>query len=220
MFDDEEVPEKISLDELYEGKQKRDLRVLSTFKTVLARVHKQIKLTSRQKIDQQYCWFVIPEFMFGIPSYNHQDCAVFIVSKLQENGFLVKYTHPNLLLISWQHWVPSYVRQELKKKTGMEIDGTGSFVKKPGDNAANSLNLNSDGMRNIPMNPMANFVNNSTNPVNMETNMNINTNTSINLNTNTNETKDYKDIKSYNPTGGLVYKEQLLQDLHRKLKLK
>jgi hypothetical protein len=70
------------------------------------------------------------------------------------------------------------------------------------------------------MNPMANFVNNSTNPVNMETNMNINTNTSINLNTNTNETKDYKDIKSYNPTGGLVYKEQLLQDLHRKLKLK
>lgn len=219
MFDEEEVPDKISLDELYEGKQKRDLRVLNTFKTILARVHKQIKLTSRQKIDQQFCWFVVPEFILGTPSYNHQDCTVYIISKLEENGFLVKYTHPNLLLISWQHWVPSYVRQELKKKTGMEIDGKGNFVKKPSNDNINSLNLNSNGMRNIPINPISNTniinkQNDITNNFSQQNNDSLAQNLAINDNRNN---KEYRDIKSYNPTGGLIYKEQLLKDLHRKL---
>lgn len=219
MFDEEEVPDKISLDELYEGKQKRDLRILNTFKTILARVHKQIKLTSRQKIDQQFCWFLVPEFILGTPSYNHQDCAVYIISKLEENGFLVKYTHPNLLLISWQHWVPSYVRQELKKKTGMEIDGKGNFVKKPSNDNINSLNLNSNGMRNIPINPISNTnlinkQNDITNNFSQQNNNSLAQNLVNNDNTNN---KEYRDIKSYNPTGGLIYKEQLLKDLHRKL---
>lgn len=219
MFDEEEVPDKISLDELYEGKQKRDLRVLNTFKMILARVHKHIKLTSRQTIDQQFCWFVIPEFILGTPSYNHKDCAVFIISKLEENGFRIKYTHPNLLLISWQHWVPSYVRQELKKKTGMEIDGKGDFIKKPNDNTnVNALKLNSNGMRNIPINPLS--------EINLMSNQNQNSPQGqgqgqlqeINIgNNNGNGNKEYRDIKSYNPSGNLVYKEQLLKDLHRKL---
>jgi aspartokinase len=37
----------------------------------------------------------------------------------------VKYIHPNTLFISWQHWVPSYVRTELKKKTGIVINEYG-----------------------------------------------------------------------------------------------
>jgi hypothetical protein len=47
------------------------------------------------------------------------------VDKLQENNFLVRYTHPNLLLISWLHYVPNYVRTEYKKKTGTAIDEFG-----------------------------------------------------------------------------------------------
>mgnify|MGYP001360413407 CR=1 FL=1 len=30
-------------------------------------IHHKIKLTSRQKLDEQYCWFVVPETMIGIP---------------------------------------------------------------------------------------------------------------------------------------------------------
>ena len=208
MFDDEEnAPEKISLDELYESKQKRDLRILNTFKIILARVHKLIKLTSRQKIDQQFCWFTIPEFIFGVPSYNNHDCAVYIIEKLQDNGFQIKYTHPNLLLISWQHWVPNYVRQELKKKTGMEIDGNGKFIKKNGENqdlSSTPFSMNNRQQlgtgQTIPQ-----FMGNSNNNHVLESNVNE---------------REFKDVRSYNPTGGLVYKEQLLQDLHNKLKLK
>lgn len=190
--DAENAPEKISLDELYEGKQKRDLRIVNTFKTVLTRVHNQIKLTSRQKIDQQYCWFVIPEFILGVPSYNNHDCAVYVIEKLKENGFQVKYTHPNLLLISWQHWVPGYVRKELKKKTGMEIDGNGHYINKP-SNLIGSSELN-----------VADVFGNSRHDSNGKTES-------------PRQEKEYKDVKHYNPSGGLVYKEQLLQDLRRKL---
>ena len=38
-------------------------------------------------------------------------------NKLKENGFNIRYTHPNLLFISWKHWIPQYVRTEIKKKT-------------------------------------------------------------------------------------------------------
>ena len=38
---------------------------------------------------------------------------------------MVRYTHPNLLLISWLHYVPNYVRTEFKKKTGTAIDEYG-----------------------------------------------------------------------------------------------
>ena len=47
------------------------------------------------------------------------------MDKLTTNGFVIKYTHPNLLFISWKHWIPSYVRTEFKKKTGKNIDGFG-----------------------------------------------------------------------------------------------
>ena len=40
----------------------------------------------------------------------------YLIDKLQENKFNVKYIHPNTLFISWIHWVPQYVRTEIKNK--------------------------------------------------------------------------------------------------------
>ena len=121
--------EKIDLDELYEKKREHDLGKLDTFNKLLNRIHTKIKMTSRQRIDEQFCWFVVPEMMLGVPRYNHVDCVAYLVDKLQENGFYVKYTHPNLLLISWKHWIPGYVRTEIKKKTNISIDGYGNIIK-------------------------------------------------------------------------------------------
>jgi hypothetical protein len=120
--------EKIDLDELYEKKREHDLGKLDIFNKLLNRIHTKIKMTSRQRIDEQFCWFVVPEMMLGVPRYNHADCVAYLVDKLQENGFYVKYTHPNLLLISWKHWIPGYVRTEIKKKTNISIDGYGNII--------------------------------------------------------------------------------------------
>jgi len=120
--------EKIDLDELYEKKREHDLSKLDIFNKLLNRIHVKIKMTSRQQINTQFCWFIVPEVMIGVPKYNHADCLAYLVDKLQQNGFLIKYTHPNLLLISWKHWIPGYVRSEIKKKTNVSIDGYGNII--------------------------------------------------------------------------------------------
>lgn len=121
--------EKINLDDLYEKKREHDLAKLEIFNKLLNRIHTKIRMTSRQKIDEQFCWFVVPEMMLGVPRYNHSDCVAYLVDKLKDNGFYVKYTHPNLLLISWKHWIPDYVRMELKKKANISVDGYGNVIK-------------------------------------------------------------------------------------------
>jgi hypothetical protein len=120
--------EEIDLDELYDKKREHDLGKLDIFNKLLNRIHSKIKMTSRQRIDEQFCWFIVPEMMIGIPRYNHAECVAYLVDKLQSNGFQVKYTHPNLLLISWKHWIPGYVRTEIKKKMNVAVDGYGNVV--------------------------------------------------------------------------------------------
>ena len=121
---------KLNLDDLYEYKKEQDLTTLKIYQQILERVHKQIKIASRQKINHECSWYVVPEFLLGIPRYDVKSCVAYIIHELQENGFKIKYTHPNLLFISWGHWVPDYVREEYKKQTGVLIDGFGKEIKK------------------------------------------------------------------------------------------
>lgn len=131
--DPEDYIEKINLDELYEKKKQHDISTTNNYKTILNRIHNRIKTTSRQQLGEQYCWFVVPEMMIGVPKYDQAKCISYVIDKLQVNGFRVRYTHPNLLFISWQHWVPDYVRAEIKKKTGLNIDGYGNIKNEEGE---------------------------------------------------------------------------------------
>jgi hypothetical protein len=125
--------DKINLDELFERKKMHDLATTQNYNTILNRVHNKIKLTSRQQIADHYCWFIVPEVMIGVPKYDIGTCIAYVIDKLQHNGFQVRYTHPNMLFISWQHWVPAYVRAEIKKKTGVVIDGYGNIKTEEAD---------------------------------------------------------------------------------------
>ena len=120
--------EKINLDDLYEKKKQYDLHKLDLYNKILNRIHVKIKTISRQKIDEQFCWFVVPEVIIGVPKYDQGDCIGYLFNKLKDNGFAVKYYHPNTLFICWNHFVPSYVRTELKKKTGILIDEYGNKI--------------------------------------------------------------------------------------------
>ena len=120
---------KINLDSLYERKRKADLNRLKIYDKILERIHKRIKITSRQQMRDHYCFFVIPEYVIGVAKYDVASCTSYLIEKLIENEFHIKYTHPNLLFISWDHYIPQYVRQEYKKKTGKLIDGFGNPVK-------------------------------------------------------------------------------------------
>ena len=109
--------DKINIDDLYERKKQSDMNKLELFNKILNRIHVKIKTTSRQSKEIQYCWYVVPEMIIGVPRYDQGACIAYVIDKLKTNGFIVRYIHPNMLFISWMHWVPSYVRNELKKKT-------------------------------------------------------------------------------------------------------
>jgi hypothetical protein len=120
--------EKINIDDLYEKKRQIDLNKLELFKKILNRIHVRIKTTSKQSVHEKFCWFVIPEIIIGVPKYDQSGCIAYVMDTLQTNGFRVKYLHPNTIFISWDHWVPSYVRNEIKKKTGIIINEYGDRV--------------------------------------------------------------------------------------------
>ena len=120
--------EKINIDDLYEKKRQVDLNKLELFKKMLNRIHVRIKTTAKQNIHEKFCWFVVPEIIIGVPKYDQAGCIAYLTNTLQENGFNVRYFHPNTLFICWDHWVPAYVRNEIKKKTGMVVDEYGKVL--------------------------------------------------------------------------------------------
>lgn len=122
--------EKLNLDDLYSNKKEEFQGKIKVYQNLLARVHRKIKHTSRQRNNDCYCFYVIPEFIFGIPKYDVAACTSYIIQKLQENGFQTKYTYPNLLFISWKHYIPDYERRRIKEQTGMKIDGFGNLISK------------------------------------------------------------------------------------------
>jgi hypothetical protein len=197
----EDFSEKLNIDELYEKKRQYDLSKLALYNKILNRIHIRIKTTSRQKMDEQFCWFVVPEMIIGVPKYDQASCIAYLMDKLKENGFNIRYIHPNTLFISWLHWVPSYVRTELKKKTGIVIDEYGQKVD-DGDNGVNA-NSNNNRLKIQDKNPN-DLMFNIKNPQDSQNQDNLK------------QKKNYTPIASYKPTGNFVYNDDLLNKIEDK----
>jgi len=125
----------------------------------------------------------VPEVIIGVPKYDQGSCIAYLLERLADNGFNVKYIHPNTMFISWGHWVPSYVRSELKKKTGIVVNEYGVKV----DEQNKPSNDNSHGL--LTTKDIAK-------PITIK--------------------KDYTPIKSYKPSGNLVYDDELLNKIEDK----
>lgn len=81
---------------LQEDRQKKKLTI---FDNVLKKVNERIKHSVYQ--NENFCLYIIPEFMLGNPTYNIQHCTKYIMYHLQKNGFIVYFYQPNILSISW-----------------------------------------------------------------------------------------------------------------------
>ena len=188
---DNDFSEKINIDDLYEKKHKYDINKLTLYKKILNRVHVKIKTISKYYIFDRCCWYVVPEVMIGIPKYDQGGCIAYIMDALEKNGFKTKYFHPNTILISWEHWVPSYVRNEIKKKTGLIIDENGERVEQTSRDSAND---------NSEYSPMLLSNESVTDPSQVK------------------NSKKYTPITSYKPSGNLIYNKELLNKIENKIK--
>lgn len=123
----EETPH-LDIDDLYESKQKIDINRVNLYNKLITKIHSKIRTASRQRNSKAFCHYVMPEVLIGYPNYNFEECLFYVIHVLKEDGFLVRYIHPNLILISWNHWVPNYVREEIYRKTGKKIDKYGNEI--------------------------------------------------------------------------------------------
>ena len=194
-----ESVEKLNLDELYEQKKQEDLAKLYTFNRILTRAHEKIKVASRQKNSQQFCWFLVPEVLIGVPNYDKNGCITYIISKLEENDFIVRYTHPNLLFVSWKHYVPNYVRTEIKKKTGTVIDKFGNYVSEADSDAPPSV----DGTTGSDLNVMMYNKKGAT--------------AATAATAAKKPAGDFKPIASYKPVGNLIYNQDLFKKIEDRI---
>lgn len=205
--EDVENVRKINLDELYDTKKEKDLQKMQVFNRILNRIHTKIKMTSRQKINSNFCWYVVPEVMLGVVNYDRVMCISYIVAKLEENDFQVRYTHPNLIFISWGHYIPTYVRTEFKKKTGISIDEHGNKKEEGNENSEEGgggirLITNSGGGENANIDHT--LLNRNKTSAASTTNPNL-------------VKKEYKPINSYKPTGNLVYSNDFLKKIEDRM---
>ena len=191
LSDENDLSDKINLDDLFETKREFDESKLNLFNKILNRIHNKIKLTSRQtRGKEQFIWYLIPEMMIGVTRYNVEECTGYILRKLRENDFVVRYTHPNLIFISWTHWIPGYVRQEYKKQTGTAIDGYGNLV-----------------------NSTPQIENGNTTPVSKNPNDLLLNTGDVNVSKIKND-KDFNSTKNYKPSG--IYNNDILKKIQDK----
>ena len=136
------------------------------------------------KREETYIWYQVPPYIFGEQIYDQTDCIAYVVTKLAENGFFVKYINPGTLFISWENWVPTYARKEIRKKTGYVLDEKGNIIDRV--DPKNKTSENEEGefiTKEVPSNDPRS--------------------------SSTKEVKKYTPIAQYKPTGSLIYGDAL-----------
>ena len=193
LSDEKDLTDKINLDDLFEKKREIAEGKLALYNKILNRIHAKIKLTSNHNRGKdQSLWYLIPEIMIGVSRYDVTECTGYILRKLRENDLAVRYTHPNLIFISWVHWIPGYVRQEYKKQTGTVIDGYGNPSDKTPqiENGNNISNMNESLLNKQGSNLI------------------------INKGKDKEKDKDYNSTKNYKPSG--IYTNEILERIQNK----
>lgn len=188
MNNEENFNEKLNLDELYKQDKITEDHKVKVYQKILARIHSKIKSTSRVRGNNKFCMYLLPEFLLGVPRYNINECTLYVMEKLTDNGFDIKYTHPNLLWISWRHYIPKHVRTTYKKKHGVSIDGFGNVIKKKQKEEKDTNTM----LLNHKSTPLKSILKKD-------------------------KEKEYKSISTYRPTGNLIYNNKLLESIDNKV---
>lgn len=189
-------PTKLNLDELYDDQINKRHYISDTYNIILKRIHAKIKNISRCREYNMLCWYVVPDLVFGRQKYDIGECISFLMNALIADGCKVRYIGPNLLCISWVHYVPKYARKKLKQQ-GVRVSDKGEIERR------DELSY-SDIPQLEPPRPAR------------ESDMRaLSPNSNINDVSNSSRSKPvYKSTTEYKPTGKLLYTPDMVSKLH------
>ena len=108
----------ININELFLDKQEKEKNKNEIYDNVLKQCHKRIHRSVKLNPYDNYCFYIIPKYIYGIPLYDINKCINYLVVHLTKNGFKINYTHPNLLIITW------FKKEEPKKSVLFNTNNT------------------------------------------------------------------------------------------------
>ena len=103
---------KIKIYNLYKNINELKKKKNTSYNEVLIIIHERIKKSSLK--ERYKLIYEVPEYIFGVPSYNLNKCLAYLMKELRTNGFLVKYYFPKILYISWDPVEITNYKQEKK----------------------------------------------------------------------------------------------------------
>jgi hypothetical protein len=81
---------------------------LKAYNKILEQIYGRIKTSSREG-GESWITFCLPPFILGLPRIDLEDCCIYVIFILRQQGYEVRYTYPNLLYISWVHHEKDYI---------------------------------------------------------------------------------------------------------------
>jgi len=104
----------IDLDRLVGVHQKRSNARKKIYEDIYLGCCKKIELTN-DILKARTCKFHVPYARFGLPLYHVNACSTYLLLRLHDQGFQIKFVPPNQLYISWERIVKE--RLSLTTKT-------------------------------------------------------------------------------------------------------
>ena len=90
---------KLSASDIITQQRIRNKKKIRIYRQILIKCHQRIKFASEKNC--KWCIYIVPNFIVGSPLYDVNACIIYIIKQLEDGGFIIKYTHPNLIYISW-----------------------------------------------------------------------------------------------------------------------
>lgn len=129
---------RIDLESIFQKEKVHHERVILCYQKVLSRINSRITVTAKNPLRPKYITYEIPFFMFECISYNVGDCLLFLRQELEGDKFRVTVFPPYTLHISWEHYVPEYVREAFFERTGQHINSSGELESNSSVSRSNS----------------------------------------------------------------------------------
>tara|TARA_B100001094_G_scaffold113056_1_gene108990 strand:- start:320 stop:745 length:426 start_codon:yes stop_codon:yes gene_type:complete len=125
---------QIDMRKLREESDKRELKKIEMYDDILKKCHHRILYNSR--LQRPYCFFQIPEFVFGVPLYNVSELRKYMMNSLNTNGFQLLYIEPNWLFIYWnvkskgltKHTDVNIIKKQQNYKSTDTYKPSGNFI--------------------------------------------------------------------------------------------
>ena len=90
----------LSAKELHKLQERREKRRVEVYHRIIKKIFLRIKALAQR--GDEGTFYTVPDFIPGLPTYDLVHCINYITIYLQNEGFFVKYTPPNLLYINWK----------------------------------------------------------------------------------------------------------------------